>query len=142
MKGFIITSLLTLILMVCIFINWSYVNSVSNAMLELIESISDSPSDENDEIISKIQDYWESQILPMKLSINYREIDEISNIIDTIQMANESNDSSKLAINIELLKNAIEKIIQLEKISIRNIAKNDSRKRVILVFLYSVSIKK
>lgn len=142
MKGFIITSLLTLILMVCIFINWSYVNSVSNAMLELIESIPNSPSDKNDEIIRNIQDYWESQILPMKLSINYREIDEISNLIDTIQMANESNDSSKLAINIELLKNAIEKIIQLEKISIRNIAKNDSRKRVILVFLYPVSIKK
>jgi septin family protein len=111
-------------------------------MLELIESIPNSPSDKNDEIIRNIQDYWESQILPMKLSINYREIDEISNLIDTIQMANESNDSSKLAINIELLKNAIEKIIQLEKISIRNIAKNDSRKRVILVFLYPVSIKK
>lgn len=142
MKGFIITSLLTLILMVCIFINWSYVNSVSNTMLELIESIPNSPSDKNDEIIRNIQDYWESQILPMKLSLNYREIDEISNLIDTIQMANESNDSSKLAINIELLKNAIEKIIQLEKISIRNIAKNDSRMRVILVFLYSVSIKK
>ena len=142
MKGFIITSLLTLILMVCIFINWSYVNSVSNTMLELIESISDSPSDENDEIIREIQDYWESEILPMKLSINYREIDEISNLIDIIKMANESNDSSKLAINIELLKNAIEKIIQLEKISIHNIAKNDSRKRVILVFRYPVSIKK
>lgn len=142
MKGFIITSLLTLILMVCIFINWSYVNSVSNTMLELIESISNSPSDKNDEIIRNIQDYWESQILPMKLSINYREIDEISNLIDTIQMANESNDSSKLAINIELLKNAIEKIIQLEKISIHNIVKNDSRKRVILVFPYPVSIKK
>lgn len=142
MKGFIITSLLTLILMVCIFINWSYVNSVSNTMLELIESIPNSPSDKNDEIIRNIQDYWESQILPMKLSINYREIDEISNLIDTIQMANESNDSSKLAINIELLKNAIEKIIQLEKISIHNIVKNDSRKRVILVFPYPVSIKK
>ncbi len=142
MKGFIITSLLTLILMVCIFINWSYVNSVSNTMLELIESISDSPSDENDEIIREIQDYWDSQIIPMKLSINYREIDEISNLIDTIQIANESNDSSKVAINIELLKNAIEKIVQLEKISIHNIAKNDSRKRVILVFPYPVSIKK
>ncbi len=142
MKGFIITSLLTLILMVCIFINWSYVNSVSNTMLELIESISDSPSDENDEIIREIQDYWESEILPMKLSINYREIDEISNLIDIIKMANESNDSSKLAINIELLKNAIEKIIQLEKISIHNIVQNDSRKRVILVFRYPVSIKK
>ena len=128
--------------MVCIFINWSYVNSVSNTMLELIESISDSPSDENDEIIREIQDYWESEILPMKLSINYREIDEISNLIDIIKMANESNDSSKLAINIELIKNAIEKIIQLEKISIHNIAKNDSRKRVILVFRYPVSIKK
>lgn len=142
MKGFIITSLLTLILMVCIFINWSYVNSVSNTMLELIKSISNSPSDKNDEIIRNIQDYWKSQILAMKLSINYREIDEISNLIDTIQTANESNDSSKLAINIELLKNAIEKIIQLEKISIHNIAKNDSHRRVILVFPYPVSIKK
>ena len=95
-----------------------------------------------DEIILNIQDYWESQILPMKLSINYREIDEISNLIDTIQTANESNDSSKLAINIELLKNAIEKIVQLEKISIHNISKNDSHRRVILVFPYPVSIKK
>ena len=142
MKGFIITSLLTLILMVCIFINWSYVYSVSNTMLELIESISNSPSDKNDEIILNVQDYWESQILAMKLSINYREIDEISNLIDTIQTANESNDSSKLAINIELLKNAIEKIVQLEKISIHNISKNDSHRRVILVFPYPVSIKK
>lgn len=112
MKGFIITSILTIILMLCIFFNWSYVNAVGNKMLELISSVSGVPSQENAEAIQNLEEYWQSELIKMKLSVNRRDIDDISNIIDTIKAANECGDSSQVAINIELLINAIETITQ------------------------------
>lgn len=121
MKGFIITSVLTLILILCLYFNWSYVNSVTNEVMAILETISEFPSDDNEEKIKKLEEYWNSQKIPMRLSVNYREIDEITNLISSIKAANESEDSSQLSIHINLLHNAISSITRLEKVSIENL---------------------
>ena len=79
MKGFIITSILSIILMILLFINWSFVNSVTDTMLEFIQNVSTVPSPENEQILNEIEEYWESKASLMKLSANHKDIDEIEN---------------------------------------------------------------
>lgn len=123
MKGFIITSILSIILMILLFINWSFVNSVTDTMLEFIQNVSTVPSPENEEILNEIEEYWESKASLMKLSANHKDIDEIETLIDIIKEANECGDASLLAINLQSLKNAVENITQLEKVNTQSILK-------------------
>ena len=80
MKGFIITSILSIILMILLFINWSFVNSVTDTMLEFIQNVSTVPSPENEQILNEIEEYWESKASLMKLSANHKDIDEIETL--------------------------------------------------------------
>lgn len=123
MKGFIITSILSIILMILLFVNWSFVNSVTNTMLEFIQNVSTTPSPENAKAIDKIEEYWESKASLMKLSANHKDIDEIENLIDIIKEANECEDALLLAINLQSLKNAIKNITQSEKVNAQSILK-------------------
>ena len=123
MKGFIITSILSIILMILLFINWSFVNSVTDTMLEFIQNVSSVPSPENEEILNEIEEYWESKASLMKLSANHKDVDEIETLIDIIKEANECGDASLLAINLQSLKNAVKNITQLEKVNTPSILK-------------------
>ena len=90
-------------------------------MIDFADDLSSAPCFENESLILEAKKYWESQNTLIELSLNYRDIIEVSNSIDAILAANNSNDDSELKINIKKFKNAVKSIIRLEKIEISNI---------------------
>ncbi|MBO5716423.1 MAG: DUF4363 family protein [Clostridia bacterium] len=121
MKGFIISTCIFITLLICIFINYNYVNSVHTAMCEMVAQLSNETTKENDVIIENLQEYWERKSIILSISVSFREIDDLTNAIDSLSAANELGDNTQFAIRKELVKNAINAVIRLEKISIENI---------------------
>ena len=57
----------------------------------------------------------------MSLSISLDNIEEVTDIMDSLKVANTSENVIQFQIHIELLLNAIEELERLEKFSIKNI---------------------
>lgn len=121
MRGFIITVCFFIILIICIILNFIYINRVHDDMHQMVSQLASAPCEENKEQIEKIQEYWESKISILSISVNFREIDNLSNAIDSLSAANNSNNQTQFAIYKELTQNAIDAMMRLEKFSIRNI---------------------
>lgn len=121
MKGFIITTCIFLGLLICIFLNFNYVNTVHSTMHEIVDELSDNPCEENEIIIAKLQEYWKSKSSILSISVSFREIDDLSDAIDALSAANKIGDTSQFAIYKQLVENAIDTVIRLEKFSIKNI---------------------
>ena len=121
MRSLFITIGLFIVLLTCIWINSSYINTVYDKMIDFADDLSSAPCFENESLILEAKKYWESQNTLIELSLNYRDIIEVSNSIDAILAANNSNNDSELQINIKKFKNAVKSIIRLEKIEISNI---------------------
>lgn len=121
MKGFIITTCIFGGLLICIFLNFNYVNTAHSTMHEIVDELSDKPCQENNIIISKLQEYWDSQNTILSISVSFREIDDLSDAIDALSAANKIGDTSQFSIYKQLVENAIDSVIRLEKFSIKNI---------------------
>ena len=123
MRGFIITLILFLLLTVGIIANHYHIKNVYNEMQTLVSDLSLAPSINNDKKIKAIRKYWENTVPSLHISVAANKIDDVTKYIDAVYASNASNDAALLKINIELLKNALESLIQLEQISIQNILK-------------------
>lgn len=121
MKGFIITTCIFLGLLICIFLNFNYVNTVHSTMHEIVDELFDKPCEENNSIISKLQEYWDKKNTILSISVSFREIDDLTNAIDSLSAANKIGDAIQFSIYKELVENAIDAVIRLEKISVKNI---------------------
>lgn len=121
MKGFIITTCLFVSVLICIFLNYNYVNSLYDTMHEMISQLSNEPSEENTAIIENIKKNWKKKKSLLSISVSFREIDDLSNAIDSLFAANETKNSTQFSIYKELTQNAIDAIMRLERISIENI---------------------
>lgn len=121
MKGFSIATALLIILVICIILNCNFINEAYNQLSDLAKQIETHPCEENSAIINELKIYWKSKISWISLSVSHKEIDNLSNIIDTILVSNESGDRVNLMTNLELLKNSIETIVRLEQFSVKNI---------------------
>lgn len=121
MKGFVITLILFIILSITIISNYAYVNKVHDNMHEMLNELTDEPSEENGVIIQKLIEYWKNKSTLLSISVSYREIDNLTNAIAALSSANESGDVSQLLLYKVLTQNAINAIMRLEKISIKNI---------------------
>lgn len=120
MKGFIITVALSITLMVCIIINYNFVNKVHDTMHSMVEQLSNMPSNKNEEIIVSLKQYWDSKNTLLSFSVSFREIDDLSNKLDSMYAANQSGNTSQFLISKELLQNAIDAIMRLERFSVKN----------------------
>ena len=121
MKGFIIATSLFISLLICIFINYNYVNTVHTTMNEMVTLLSEKPCEENVAIIQNLQLYWENKSVILSISVSFREIDNLTNAIDSLYASNKSNNNIQFSIQKELLKNAIDAVVRLERFSIKNI---------------------
>lgn len=121
MKGFIITTCLFVSVLICIFLNYNYVNSLHDTMHEMVSQLSNEPSEENTAIIENIKKNWKKKKSLLSISVSFREIDDLSNAIDSLFAANETKNSTQFSIYKELTQNAIDAIMRLERISIENI---------------------
>ena len=121
MKGFIFTVSLFIILVVLIISNYFFVNEVHDHMHSKVNELDTAPSDKNSKLIIELKDFWESNKAMLSISVSFREIDDLSNALDAVYAANSTQNAVQLSINIELLQNAIDAIMRLERISIENI---------------------
>ena len=121
MKGFVITLILFIILSITIISNYAYVNKVHDNMHKMLNELADEPSEENGVIIQNLTEYWKNKNTLLSISVSYREIDNLTNAIAALSSANESGDVSQLLLYKVLTQNAINAIMRLEKISIKNI---------------------
>ncbi|MBR2381640.1 MAG: DUF4363 family protein [Clostridia bacterium] len=121
MRGFIITSCLFIALLICVFLNYNYINTVHSTMHEMVAQLSSEPSEYNDSLIKELQKYWDKKSTIISISVSFREIDDLTNTIDSLAAANQQNDCTQFAIQKELVENAINAVIRLEQFSIKNI---------------------
>lgn len=121
MRGFYITGILFLILIVCGVANYIYIGSIYDHMTAIIDKISDVPSEENVQMIEELQKYWESKNTLASVSISYIIIDEVSNMIDSLSAYNQTQNVSEFANAKKLLRNSVDDIKRLEQFSVKNI---------------------
>ena len=120
MKGFIIATSLFISLLICIFINYNYVNTVHTTMNEMVTLLSEKPCEENVAIIQNLQLYWENKSVILSISVSFREIDNLTNAIDSLYASNKSNNNVQFSIQKELLKNAINKYVKKDFEEVQN----------------------
>ena len=121
MKGLIITVCLLLVLSIAIFLNSLYLVKVHNELVKMTNSLTENPSAENEIYIQKAQAYWERSKIILSLSVNNKEIDNLSNALDSLALANKLRATLEFSLYKELFENAIEGIFRLERFSVENI---------------------
>ena len=89
-------------------------------MHSMVEQLSNMPSNKNEEIIVSLKQYWDSKNTLLSFSVSFREIDDLSNKLDSMYAANQSGNTSQFLISKELLQNAIDAIMRLERFSVKN----------------------
>jgi hypothetical protein len=87
----------------------------------MTNSLTENPSAENEIYIQKAQAYWERSKIILSLSVNNKEIDNLSNALDSLALANKLGATLEFLLYKELFENAIEGIFRLERFSVENI---------------------
>ncbi len=121
MRGFLITGAMCFIMLCLISANYIYVNNTSENMLSIASGIEALPSPSNRELIEDLKNQFQKTRMLLSISICTKDLENLSNCIDSVESANELNDKSRLAVELELLKNAIEALSRLERFGIDNI---------------------
>ena len=121
MRGLVISLILFAILLILITSNFFYVNKVIGNMTNEAHSLKEIPSEENTKIINRLKKDWEQKSIWLSFSVSSDDLEELSDIIDSLEAANKVKNVNQFQIHKALLLNAIEKIGRLEKLSIKNI---------------------
>ncbi len=121
MRSFIISICLFAMLITGIILNCYYVNSVHGEMSAIIREIKIEPCDENEDLIKELLNLWESKSSMLSISVGYKELNEISDAIASLNAANLYGDKLQICIALEYLTSAIDEITRLEKLNINNV---------------------
>ena len=121
MRGFIITLILFAILISIVIINSLYVNNIINDIKNEIASLKTIPCAENAIIIKNIKSDWEKDSVWISLSVSYEDIEELTDMITSLEAANSVRDYNQFKLYYELISNSIDDIGRLEKFSVKNI---------------------
>lgn len=121
MKGFIITSILFSLLLLTIILNAAFLNSSIQDMKNTVELLTPIPCKDNNEIIDQLIQKWEQKSIWFSLSVSYEDVEELTDMIDSLKATNETQNIEQFTIHTELLLNTLDEIIRLERFSIDNI---------------------
>ena len=121
MRGFIITLILLAILISIVIINSFYVHNIINDIKNEIASLKTIPCEENAIIIKNIKSDWEKDSVWISLSVSYEDIEELTDMITSLEAANSVRDYNQFKLYYELISNSIDDIGRLEKFSVKNI---------------------
>lgn len=121
MKGFIITSILFSLLLLTIILNAAFLKSSIQDMKNTVELLTPIPCKDNNEIIDQLIQKWEQKSIWFSLSVSYEDVEELTDMIDSLKATNETQNIEQFTIHTELLLNTLDEIIRLERFSIDNI---------------------
>ena len=119
MRSFIITSLLFAVMIVSITANAIYVSRTADRIKDHVESEEFEKAPET--AMTALESLWEDNRILLELSVGYKEIDLISELIlDLKHYVNEGNTEESKRIRI-LISDATDDISRLERLSIENL---------------------
>lgn len=114
MKGFTIISIVFIAMLVAIFINQYFVRSIYEELIKRADAMTIELSEENIARLESFNSYWTDNVPFLKISIPSRTIRNLSNEIAALDAAYTVRDKSHVAIHLQLLKNAIEEMMDCE----------------------------
>ncbi len=119
MRSFIITLALFLSVCVAISFNYSYINSVAEFVVDCV-------SEENFETdpetaIDRLDSFWKDNSSIVGMSVGYRELDRMSDLIIDLRTYFELGNASEVIRIRALIEETADEISRLEKFSIENL---------------------
>ena len=114
MKGFIIISIIFIVMVIGIFINQYYVKSIYEGLIDRVSNMTTELSEENKICLKSLNSYWRKNVPFLKISIPSRAINSLSNEIIALDAAYCAKDETHVTIHLELLKKAIQEMLDCE----------------------------
>ena len=128
MKSLLISVILFVALIVCIFLNVWYIRQSSDYITETIQKLNTTDiidvnnMDENrSDRLAELENFWEENKNRIGLSVSFRELDHFEELLVELRWAYENRDEDEFQKYCALLLDAIEEITRTEKLSIENI---------------------
>ena len=121
MKMFAISLTLLAAVLVCVTVNYIYINEVCDTLIEQLEVLPDIKDDACAEAAKRLGDYWNEQVDYAGLSASYVITDRISEQTETLIACAECGDLFGFRTALALLYDAVGDLRRLESFSIGNI---------------------
>lgn len=119
MRSFITTLILFAIMIAVIFLNGSYVRQTS---LRLEEFVSDDFFEHDPErAIESLDEFWQKNSSLISISVGYRELDRISELIIDLKMYFRFGDTNSVIKTRALIADAANDLSRLEKFNLENL---------------------
>lgn len=119
MKAFWISLILFVLLLAGIFWNAHYIRENEKYLTELVTSLE--ISEDREERICELEEFWEKHKKLFGLSVGFRELDHFGEVLAELRWAHDHSFEAEFQKYRSLLLDAIEEITRNEKISIGNI---------------------
>lgn len=119
MRSFIITSLLFMAVLCIIFFNGNYIKSSAEYIVECV----DEANFESDPIasIENLEKFWEENHAKVGLSVGYKELDRMSDLIIDLRTYFELGNSAEVKRVRILITETADEISRLERFSLENL---------------------
>lgn len=121
MKMFAISLTLLLAALVCVAVNYIYINEVCDTLLEQIEEMPDVKDPDCLDAVKRLGNFWNARVDYAGLSASYVITDRISEQTETLIACAECGDLFGFRTALALLRDAVGDLRRLESFSIGNI---------------------
>ena len=121
MKTLFITATVFLLLCIALFLNYKYINNTVEELTDLTNSLDITNKKECEETLLKITEKWEKSTDRFSLSVSFREIDYLGEVLISLSHYCKVGNESEFEKYKELLLDAIDGVSRLERFSVINI---------------------
>lgn len=121
MKTIFITATVFILLCAAMVLNYRYINNTAEELTELANSLDFSDKEECKKTVLHIKEKWENSTAIFSLSVSFREIDYLGEILISLSHYCEIGNRSEFERHRLLLLDAIDGVSRLERFSVINI---------------------
>ena len=122
MKGCIIAGVILLLIIIAVGVNAVYVRSATEELLMLVDKLPSVPDPQNTaSAIFEIHQKLKLFTPLLGITVSYNTIDRVSEALIILEANVRTGDSMQYAATLSLLRDLIEELSRLEKISVENI---------------------
>lgn len=118
MKAFIISALLFSLLIALIIGNAIYVHRVSEQIRNKLDVLDQSNAEET---LSYLEEYWQRHQPYIGLSVSYRELDHLSELLLSLRASSETQNEQDFELYRKIAIDAADELSRLERFSIENL---------------------
>lgn len=119
MRSFIITAFLFLIMLSIVYFNNSYIRSSADYICDCVSDAEFEASP--DDAIKKLDEFWEKNHPIVGLSVGYKELDRMSDLILDLKIYHEAGNSTEVSRIRVLICECANEISRLEKFGLENL---------------------